>query len=917
MATVTYTVKKGDTLSGIAKKYNTTVDNLAKLNNIKNVNLIYVGQVLTISGKSSSTATSSSGSSSSSNANSNKATIDAFGIQSNTDRTVFATWSWSKSNTDKYKVKWSYATGDGVWFIGNESEVTNKQCTYNAPSNATGVKFQVKPISETKKVNDKETSYWTAEWSTAKEYYFSSNPPSTPPTPTVKLENYTLTASVSNLDVNAKEIEFQVAKNDSSTYKTGTSTIKTSSASYSCTVSAGDTYKVRCRAKRDKLYSDWSDYSSSAETIPSTPTSITTIRAVSDTSIYLAWSKIATATTYDIEYATEKDYLGSSNATTTMNSIASTTYTVTGLEPGKNYFFRVRAVNSQGQSGWSSIASTVIGKAPAAPTTWSSTTTVVVGETVTLYWIHNSEDGSDQTYAELELIINGSKTMQEIQNTDGENDENKISSYVVDTSGYSEGGVIQWRVRTGGVTNVPGDWSVQRTIDLYAPPTIEMQVTNINGDPIDILESFPFYVSATAGPETQNPIEYHVTVVSNGYYETTDHIGNTKKVSEGDEVFSEYFDVPFTSINVVPHAAVGFAILKDDDTPVSADESVDLLLELSASNIDLENNISYTITCSVTMDSGLSAEDSFDFTVSWVDEEYTPNAEIAIDNETISAHIRPYCENYPMLCYKVNYDSSTGVYSRTDIVLDELEGYSIDEAYTEEDDIVYSGTTASGESVYFCVVQSEEGTLVKDITLSVYRREYDGSFVKIGAGLQNTDNTFVTDPHPSLDYARYRIVAISNSTGAVSYSDIPGYEVGEKSVIIQWDETWSDFNATNTDKQAEPAWSGSMLKLPYNIDVSDSNSTDVALVEYIGRRHPVSYYGTQVGTSSSWSVDVDKNDKNTLYALRRLAVWMGDVYVREPSGSGYWANISVSFSQTHCKLVIPVKLELRRVEGGV
>ena len=39
-----YTVKSGDTLSGIAAKYNTTVANLIKLNNINNPNLIYAGQ---------------------------------------------------------------------------------------------------------------------------------------------------------------------------------------------------------------------------------------------------------------------------------------------------------------------------------------------------------------------------------------------------------------------------------------------------------------------------------------------------------------------------------------------------------------------------------------------------------------------------------------------------------------------------------------------------------------------------------------------------------------------------------------------------------------------------------------------------------------------------------------------------------
>lgn len=46
--TVTYTVKKGDTLSAIAKKYGTTVKAIAVDNNITNVNLIRVGQKLKI-----------------------------------------------------------------------------------------------------------------------------------------------------------------------------------------------------------------------------------------------------------------------------------------------------------------------------------------------------------------------------------------------------------------------------------------------------------------------------------------------------------------------------------------------------------------------------------------------------------------------------------------------------------------------------------------------------------------------------------------------------------------------------------------------------------------------------------------------------------------------------------------------------
>ena len=44
----TYTVKSGDTLSGIAGKFNTTYTQLAQLNHISNPNVIHVGQVLTL-----------------------------------------------------------------------------------------------------------------------------------------------------------------------------------------------------------------------------------------------------------------------------------------------------------------------------------------------------------------------------------------------------------------------------------------------------------------------------------------------------------------------------------------------------------------------------------------------------------------------------------------------------------------------------------------------------------------------------------------------------------------------------------------------------------------------------------------------------------------------------------------------------
>ena len=115
----------------------------------------------------------------------------------------------------------------------------------------------------------------------------------------------------------------------------------------------------------------------------------------------------------------------------------------------------------------------------------------------------------------------------------------------------------------------------------------------------------------------------------------------------------------------------------------------------------------------------------------------------------------------------------------------------------------------------------------------------------------------------------------------------------------------------------QPNWTGSLLRLPYNIDVSESNNSDVSMIEYAGRSHPVTYYGTQLGVSANWNVEIPKDDKETIYALRRLARWTGDAYVREPSGSGYWANVAVSFSQKHCELTIPVSIRVTQVEGGI
>lgn len=971
-------IKLNDNLTHISEEFNTSINKLAALNSdtVKDVDLIITGNKLYIENNGSGGSTPSSDKTKDPN-------IVVLGQMSTDSSTLYAAWTWSKESvTEKYETKWEYDRGDKVgseihWYIDTGS-APDKQTTWSIPAGTKTVKFSIKPIA--KKKSDGKSDEFEQGWSSKVEWT-NKTPITTPSGLKVDMEGCKLTASVSGLETSCPEathIAFEVVENNQHIWAQAaqcTNKIVLGYASYSWTVPEGGEYKVRCYAyaSEDKTgtRSNWTAYSDNYPSIPANVPGFREIRAVDKTSVYLEWVESSTADLYNIEWYDDKTNIGLTDPVgeqTVENK--QTACKIINLTSGHEYFFRIRAKNAEGESDWSEPQSIIIGTKPSAPTTWSSTTTVVVGEELVLYWVHNSEDESSQSEAELkmDITIDGATTSQTytIKNLTDDESKDKTRSCSIDTNtGYiswveddgiktfylgvtfKETAKIEWRVRTRGIAVDYSDYSTPRTVDVYSPPTLELRigttecckVEEINGvytkinervdvpsgsavlgivttdneqvyryvnsegeteyycyvitdlsledekvSDLPIVESFPFYVSAVPGPKTQSPIGYHLSITANTEYETADSIGNFKMVSAGEQIYSKYFDVKH-----------------------------DLLVELSAGNIDLQNNISYTITCTVSMDSGLTAEASQGFTVDWTDLYFTPNAEVGIYSDSFTATIRPYCENRRIERRKVEYTNRS--YIVTDVVLEYVYGKPVSRAVTITGEQVYKGVTADGEDVYFCEV--DVVIPITDVYLAVYRREFDGSFTELASMLDGAANTAITDPHPALDYARYRIVATSKSTGAVSFNDLPGVPVDGIAVVIQWSEEWTTFDSPSRDRSAESTWSGSMLMLPYNIDVSDDTSPEVELVQYIGRKHPVSYYGTQRGQHSTWNVVIEKDDEETLYGLRRLAMWMGDVYVREPSGSGYWANIKVSFSQKHRDLTIPVTLDITRVEGGV
>lgn len=93
-----YTVKSGDTLSKIAKSFDTTISDLAKNNDISNVNLIYANQKLTIDSTSSASTNTSAASTTASTASSTSSTASTTASSASTTQTTSTAASTSTTS---------------------------------------------------------------------------------------------------------------------------------------------------------------------------------------------------------------------------------------------------------------------------------------------------------------------------------------------------------------------------------------------------------------------------------------------------------------------------------------------------------------------------------------------------------------------------------------------------------------------------------------------------------------------------------------------------------------------------------------------------------------------------------------------------------------------------------------------------
>lgn len=797
--------------------------------------------------------------------------ITWFTLEAGSQRKMQAIWTQANN---KFKIRWEIWDSSGhLWMESEETpSFTDQQKaaehTFQEYNDRFKCRFSVRAIND----DGSDKSPWAY-----KEYDFRDNPPALPPSPSVEIDNNdTLTVTFENIPENQgiEAIEVALYQDNTTKYDTFIVTVnsETRYASHQSKVDPGHYYNCRARSirytladgsrKEEGIYGGWTDYTSNVQSSPIAPEEITVLAAkkiveqgVTSYGVNIEWTPVVAAKTYTVQWTTNPDYFDTGSS-----EVHSQT---TNEGDGPKLLITDIEV---GHEYYFRVGSN---NDKGSSLTWTPIKSVKLGSrpSAPTTWSNTTSNiaGEDLNLYWTHNATDGSLEVQarlylKIIYPDTTHAPMEIIKTINNTRQDDDPN----RISSYTINTSEPEWAL---VELNQGCIIKWKVQTV-GVGSEFSEwsterEVTIYTRPTLTLDIKNKYnESIVDIFEFPFYISLLATPQTQTpISYYIEIVSNNSYETVDDVGNVKSVNVGDVIYsKFVDPDINA---WSLLAYMTPGDVDLQSGFSYTARAVVSMNSGLLAESEQTFSTEFTTSNYDIYADININKETLEASIKPYAKEW----YYVD-----------------------DEPYTRD--------------AVNCI-------------LAVYRREYDGTFTEIAKEVPNGENIFVTDPHPSLDYARYRVVVRSEDNGTISFRDIEAVKVGEPSVVIQWAEQWTRFETESSEEPIEPAWSGSMIRIPYNIDTSESNSKDVSLIEYVGRSHPVSYYGTQLGESSSWKVDIPAYDKETLYNIRRLARWTGDVYVREPSGVGYWANISVSYSTTHKATTIPISFSIKRVEGGV
>lgn len=226
-------------------------------------------------------------------------------------------------------------------------------------------------------------------------------------------------------------------------------------------VSANQEYSYRVAGVNGGGTSSYST-TGKVQTTPAAPANVKAVRKGND--IVVSWT----------DYSPADNGFEIMDGSTTLATGVRPPWTHTSPSTSATHSYRVRSTTANGlKSAWSSPSNTVqLLSPPSAPQELSPATSAV-DDKLTLTWVHNPVDTSDQTAFEISYSTDGGSTWTStgtVKSSDQSWDATSLAS-----SGAT---AIQWRVRTCGAyqgTNPWSAWSYVQTTQLSHYPLATIQ----------------------------------------------------------------------------------------------------------------------------------------------------------------------------------------------------------------------------------------------------------------------------------------------------------------------------------------------------------------------------------------------------------------------------------------------------------
>ena len=766
---------------------------------------------------------------------------------SDIDHGVYVQWKNSRNNdTDHYEVEWKYSTGatqkNGkkeveIFFPGAASSMSTTEAsvgsgiyraTWTAPDEAIKVQARVLAVA---KVSDKKAKF-TAGWTSFLPYDFRDDKVATPTVSAEMDESGTkCTVTVTCSDADAEYCDVYAKSGGSTVYRLENKPMTDGSATFTFSVPAGKTWSItaRCQTHATAFTKATSNWSTAA-TVTARPGTVTLNSAVP---------------------------LGSDGTSATVRWTAvtgATSYKVEYVADQSSYFTsNPSAVRSTSGNDLTSTTFTPTDLDPGH--TWFFRVKAVNDGGESPNWsnvkscIAATRPDAPTTYDTEPAITIGGGSVR-FRWTHNATDESEQTKYRIQVSQTYDGSTS---VLTTIQTTSSADYAMMslNRNDLIDGATITWKVATVgafsdsNGgwSPWSVTRSFKVYRSAGLTVELGKVSNGNVT--SLGELSRLDSFPLVVTLTSdggGGEVSgyhvsvvvansTEYYDMYG---NKVPVTA-GDIVYEKDIVFYANPNSSTYTLQLGADS-GLVDSVGYHVVADVSMKSGLRATaQSYYFETDFAALDAIVLVPVSFDPDDLTADIWPAC-------------------------------YDLD--------------------------QNDEATdtLTDGVLLSVYRIDADGGLTLLAENLENTGDVMVTDPHASFGVCEYRAVATDPTSGSTIFAD--GSDDSEHSTCaVQWDESW--MRPIDGESVGEDSYwlQKSMVDGLYNLQFGEQASVQSEAVEYIGRENPVSYYGTQKGYKATYQVEFPREDTQTLSNVRRLMAWRDDVFVREPSGTGFWAKV--------------------------